>query len=228
MRSVGLERERDFLVACSLEAERLRKGWSPLWSYLRLGRYGEQVHDLVRYFPPSQVLLLRYRDLCDDPQRSLEQVCDFLGVDGGIVRDLPAANVTADVSDSNFNEILRRVMRRGESLAYKLPGRSPEVLGRLIGSPTLRLLHRQQKIRRTLTSEERRALIPEFEPDIALLEDVTGMSFAEWRDPNGESSRVPLDGTVRVGATFDTIDRPLGEPSVTTLTVDAQPAAPRG
>lgn len=209
MRSVGLERERDFLAACALEEERQRQGWSPLWSYLRLGRYGEQVQDLYRCFPADRVLLLRYRDLCDEPQAVLGVVCRFLGVDAGAVDTVPAANVTADVSDSAVNETLRRLMRSGESLAYKLPGRIPEFLGRTIGSPTLRLLHRQQKMRRGPSPEERRALIPRFAADVALLEELTGMSFAEWLDPDDSLARLPVDGNVRVGATFDTIDRPL-------------------
>ncbi len=211
MRSVGLERERDFVTACSLEDERQRLGWYPMWSYVRLSRYGEQIEDLYRYFPPAQVLLLRYRDLCDEPEATVSRVCKFLGVDPGLVHSLPAANVTADVSDSPLNEALRRLMRSGESLAYKLPGRMPEAIGRLVGSPTLRLLQRQQKTRRTLTGRERRALIPRFKADVAVLERVTGMTFSEWLDPDRSSARLPVRGSVRVGATFDTIDRPLDE-----------------
>ncbi len=208
-RSVGLERERDFLAACALEEERHRLGWSPMWSYLRLGRYGEQIQSLLRYFPMEQLLLLRYSDLCDEPERSVERVCEFLDVDRDLVRALPAANVTADVSDSPLNETLRRVMRRGASLAYKLPGRAPEAIGRYVGTPTLRLLHRKQKTRRAVTPEERRALIPEFTSDIGLLQGLTGLSFTDWLDPDTSSARLEPHGHVQVGATFDSIDRPV-------------------
>lgn len=209
-RSVGLEPERDFLVACAREAERQRDGWGPLWSYLRLGRYGEQVEHLLRYFPPEQVLLLRYRDLRNQPERTLARVCGFLGVDPEPVRSLPALNVTADVSDSAVNETLRRLMRGGSYLAYKLPGRVPERLGRSVGTPVLRLLHRHQRTRRPLTREQRIALIPEFAADIARLEAVTGTSFHDWLDPGNTLSRPPLTAA-RVGATFSSIDRPLEE-----------------
>lgn len=210
-RSVGLERERDFLVACSLEEERQRAGWGPLWAYLRLGRYGEQVEHLFRYFPPRQVLLLRYRDLRIEPERTIARLCEFLGVDQYAVRSLPPLNVTADVPDSAVNEMLRRVMRTGSSLAYKLPGRVPERIGRVLGTPTLRLLQRHQRTRRPVTVEERKALIPEFVSDIALLERVTGMSFNDWLDPGNSLSPPPLRGAVRIGATFSSIDQPLEE-----------------
>lgn len=209
LRSVGLEPERNFLVACSLEEERQRLGWSPLWSYLRLGRYGEQIQHLYRYFPPSQVLLLRYRDLRNEPEKTVTQVCEFLGVEPGIVRSLPPLNVTADVSDSVLNEALRRLLRGGASLAYKLPGNVPETIGRVFGTPTLRLLQRHQKTRKPMTPEERRVLMPEFASDIGLLEQVTGLSFEDWRDPQHSLSRPPLKGTQRVGTTFSSIDRPL-------------------
>ncbi len=212
-RSVGLERERDFRVACSMENERQQAGWGPLWSYLRLGRYGEQLEHLFRHFHPDQVLLLRYRDLRNEPESAISRVCMFLGVDPDAVRSLPALNVTADVSDSRVNEMLRRVMRGGSSLAYKLPGRVPEAIGRVAGTPTLRLLQRHQQMRRPLTLEERKALIPEFVADIALLERVTGLSFQDWLDPEYSLSRPALRGAVRVGTTFDSIDRPLDEAS---------------
>jgi Sulfotransferase family len=208
-RSVGLERERDFLAACALEEERQRLGWSPMWSYLRFGRYGEQIDNLLRYFPPDQVLLLRYSDLCEVPERSVERVCEFLAVDPNPVRSLPTANVTADVFDSATDEVLRRLMRSGESMAYKLPGRMPEVIGRFIGTPMLRLLHRKQKTRRVVTREERSALIPEFAHDVALLQDLTGLSFSEWLDPDPSLARLEINGSERIGATFDSIDRPF-------------------
>lgn len=207
LRSVGLEKEKDFLVACSLEEERQRAGWSPLWSYLRLGRYGEQVQHLYRYFSPEQVLLLRYRDLRSDPLQVIGRVCEFLGIEAGLIDTVPALNVTADVSDSVVDETLRRVLRKGSSIAYKLPGQIPQTIGRVFGTPTLRLLHRHQRTRRPITRDERRALIPAFDSDITLLEEVTGISFHEWRDPDHDSSPLPLRAS-RVGATFDTIDRP--------------------
>jgi hypothetical protein len=207
-RSIGLERERDFLAACSLEEDRHRAGWSPMWSYLGLGRYGEQVEHLLRCFPPDQVLLLRYGALRSDPAGTIARVCEFLGVESGVVRSAPSINVTAQVSDSAVDEALRRVMRLGASLAYKLPGRIPEAIGEHLGTPILRLLHRQQKLRTPMTRQERCALIPSFAPDIDLLERTTGMSFQDWLDPDNAESLTPLAEIQRVGATFSSIDQP--------------------
>ena len=47
-------------------------------SYLARGRYITQLDVLTAAFPPSQVLLLRSRDLREFPQQTVEQVVDFL------------------------------------------------------------------------------------------------------------------------------------------------------
>ena len=180
-----------------------------MWFYLRHGRYGEQVEHLYQLFPPEQVLLVRYRDLRNDPGGTVSQACTFLGVDTDVVRSVPALNVTAQASDSAVDEALRRVMRLGSSLAYKLPGRIPERIGGSLGTSVLRLLHRQQKMRSPMTREERCALIPAFAPDIALLERTTGLSFENWLDPDNDESRAPLKEVQEVGATFNSIDRPI-------------------
>ena len=180
-----------------------------MWSYLRLGRYGEQVEHLMRYFPADQVLLLRYGTLRSDPAGTISLVCKFLGVEPGLIRSTPAINVTAQVSDSVVDESLRRVMRVGASLAYKLPGRIPEAIGEHLGTPVLRLLQRQQKMRTPITRQERCALIPSFAPDIGLLERTTGMSFQDWLDPDNAESLTPLGEIQRVGATFSSIDQPI-------------------
>jgi len=50
-------------------------------SYVARSRYARQLDCLYRHFPPSQVLLLRTADLGDQPARTVDRVCAFLGVD---------------------------------------------------------------------------------------------------------------------------------------------------
>jgi len=49
------------------------------------------------------------------------------------------------------------------------------------------ILQQDAAPRRPLTWEQREALIPTFEADIALLEDITGEDFSDWLRPRGES-----------------------------------------
>jgi len=74
--------------ALLLERFRLRGHWqdfapdSPLrrYSYRSRGDYARQLDTLYAHFPPEQVLLLRNDDLAREPQRIVDTICDFLGV----------------------------------------------------------------------------------------------------------------------------------------------------
>jgi hypothetical protein len=64
----GLEPCSDIVEACRREQKRIDDGWAPFWHYQALGMYGRQLADLYDQFPREQVLLLRYRDLVDNPE----------------------------------------------------------------------------------------------------------------------------------------------------------------
>ena len=103
----GLEPEERFMQACMAEPERVAQGWAPIWRYLELGRYGEQLEDLFRWFPRTQVHILRYRDLVDEHDRSLDGICEFLGVDTGLVSEAPLENVSTWVAPTPVNQALQ-------------------------------------------------------------------------------------------------------------------------
>ena len=199
LRSAGLEPESDFLHACTREDDRAEAGWGPFWRYLGLGRYGEQLQHLYSVFPREQVLLLMYRDLRERPLETLDQVCAFLGVQTGLVSEVPAENVTAHVERTPLNDLLHRVTSSG--LRRVLPDR--------VHGAAVRMLQREQRTRTALQPGERRLLIPNFAEDVALLEELTGRSYAHWRDPRNGSARRQLDLPARIGTAYQSIDRPL-------------------
>jgi hypothetical protein len=53
--------------------------------------------------------------------------------------------------------------------------------------PLERSLQQDAPPRQPLTWDQRQALIPRFEADIRLLENITGESFGDWLAPRGES-----------------------------------------
>jgi hypothetical protein len=205
LRSAGLEPERDFLRACALEEHRARRGWGPFWRYLELGRYGEHLTHLYTLFPREQVLVLLYRDVRQRPRETLDRVCTFLGVDTGVVTDIPAQNVTAAASPSALNDVLGRLLRAAAAAA----GHVPDPTRRAVTGPVQRLLQREQRPRAPLTAAERSALIPAFADDIAHLEALTGLSLDHWRDPRNGVGRRPLTMRGRFGTAHGSIDRPL-------------------
>jgi hypothetical protein len=200
LRSAALEPEGDFLRACELEESRAERGWGPFWRYVDLGRYGAQLSHLFSVFPREQVHVVLYRDLRRDPVGTLDRICRFLGVDTGVVRAVPAENVTAAAAGSRVDRLVTRALPALERL--------PAGVRRRAVPAVRRHLQREQRQRAPLTPDERAALLPSFLADIALLEAVTGLRLDHWRDVHTRE-RPPLDVRGRIGTAHSDIDRPL-------------------
>lgn len=177
--SSGLDPIDDFVRACDAEDRRVAARWAEFWHYKRIGLYGEQLEHLYTMFAAEQVLLLRYIDLVDNPSDTLDRICAFLGVRQGLVADAPRENVTAHPDHTWRHQHLSRALRTGSAITTRLPGHPAKALiDRLEGS-----LQRGAAPRRPLTWQQRQALIPFFEGDVRLLENLTGQDFSRWLLP---------------------------------------------
>ena len=178
LRLDGLEPCADIVEAVRREPARVDAGWAPFWHYQRLGMYGRQLADLYRHFPAEQVLLLRYKYLVDQPEATLDRVCDFLGVARSASPTLPADNTRRFVPDGPRARALGSVIRTGATVGQFFP---PEVWRR-ISRPLVEQLQRGgDGARPSLTPDQRSALLEPHLPDIELLERETGESFDEWK-----------------------------------------------
>lgn len=183
----GLEPEADVLAACDAEDARIAGGWAPFWRYRGLGRYGEQLQRLYESYPPEQVMVLRYRDLVDQPEATLNAVCRFIGVREGAVTTIPRDNTRPFVADGPRRAVLSRIIRAGAGAGAFF---SPQ-LWRRASRPLLRVMHvGQSGLRPSLSPEVRAAILAPLLDDIALLERVTGESFGDWRSTADRGSFV--------------------------------------
>jgi Sulfotransferase family len=181
--SAGLEPVGDFVQACAEEERRIAAGWASFWHYTGLGRYGEQLDYAFSLFPRKQVLVLRYRLLVDEPAATLNRICAFLGVETGIVGEIPRENVTAHPEHTLAHRAVSLGMRAGDAVGRLLPGNT-------VSAATHRLerfLQRGRRERQPLGWEQRQALLPKFEDDIKLLERVLGEDFGDWLSPRPRS-----------------------------------------
>jgi hypothetical protein len=180
----GLEPEADFLAACDAEEDRAKRGWAPFWRYQGLGRYGEQLRHLFTLFPREQVHVLKYRELVGQPQATLDTICRFLGVAEGRVSVVPSSNVSTWVPPTAVNRALQQSVRLGAGLGAYAPPR----VWRQASRPLLAALHRGARHRPDLDPEVRRVLIERFTPDVELLGEVMGKSYADWLSPVGRGT----------------------------------------
>ena len=192
--SDGLEPESDFLRAVDLEDRRREAGWAPFWRYRGLGRYGEQLENLYRHVPRSQVLTLRYRTLVEEPHRSVQRVLEFLGAPAAEPRPVPRDNTRPFRPDTARTRAVARLVRAGAAAGSYAP---PQVW-RTTSRPLLRELHRKGVHRPELTPDQRRRVLEPLLDDLTLLEQLTGESFDDWRSDVGGGSfatRAVLDQT---------------------------------
>jgi Sulfotransferase family len=179
--SDGLEPVPDFIEALRLEDERVARGYAPFWHYTRLGRYGEQLQHLYTLFPREQVLVLRYRQLAEEPDKTLATVCQFLGIDlHPGVRTQPD-NVHPYVRPGWRPSLLGPLIRAGA----RAGAFAPPQLWRGVQRPLQAALQTGGGRRPALSAEQRRDVLTIFADDIGLLEQVTGRSFADWRADTG-------------------------------------------
>lgn len=181
----GLEPEADFRTAWRAEDRRVEAGWAPFWHYRRLGRYGEQLADLFGRVERDRVLVLRYRQLVEEPARTLDRVAAFLGIAEGQVGAVPADNSRGFVEPGLRTAALGRVVRAG---AWAGSYVRPEVWRRA-SRPLVGLLQRGGPEQRPqLSPEARTALVDDIADDIEVLESLLGESFADWRSAAGRGS----------------------------------------
>ncbi len=181
--SAGLEPIDDFVRATLAEDRRIADGWADFWHYLRLGMYGRQLEHLYTVFPREQVLVFRYRAMITDPAALLDTVCGFLGVEQGLLGEVPRENVTAHPVPTSRHRSISRLLRAGSAVTSRVPGHpGASVIDRL-----QRSLQADAQPRQPLTWEQRQALLPRFETDIRLLESLTGEDFGDWLAPRGDS-----------------------------------------
>lgn len=179
MWSAGLDPIDDFLEACAAEDRRTAAGWADFWHYQKLGLYGEQLEHLYSVFAREQVLFARYRTMVEDPAGTLDKIFAFLGVETGVVAEMPRENVTAHPERSRRHRSVSKILRAGALL--------PRQASAAITDRLERSLQQGGAPRRPLTWAQRRELIPYFESDVKLLGVLTGEDFTDWLLPRDDS-----------------------------------------
>jgi hypothetical protein len=183
--SDGLEPVADFEKAFALQDDRIRAGWAPFWRYQGLGRYGEQLEHLFKYVDPERVLVVRYRDIVDQPTDTVDRASRFLGITPGHVETIPHDNSRNFVEPGWRPRVVGPMVRAGA----RLGAFAPPHLWRRASAPLVTALSGSGENHRPhLTAEQRARLLPHFEEDIHRLASLTGGDFGDWLSTESRGS----------------------------------------
>jgi Sulfotransferase family len=183
--SDGLEPVADFETAFALQDDRIRAGWAPFWRYQGLGRYGEQLEHLFKYVDRERVLVVRYRDIVDQPTETVDRASRFLGITPGHVESIPHDNSRNFVEPGWRPRVVGPMVRAGARLGAFAP---PHLWRRASGPLMTALSGSGENHRPHLTAEQRARLLPHFEEDIHRLASLTGGDFGDWLSTESRGS----------------------------------------
>lgn len=160
---------RRALAAC--EARR-RANWAPGWQYLELGFYARQLRRYYARFPPEQIKVVFYEDLCRDPLALCREVFAFLGVDPSFAPDVTLRHNSSRLKRRRLDRLLNRP-HLGRTIARRvLPAAVRRVVRRRL----------EQRLYRTLrlAPADRARLVDIYREEILELQRMTGRDLSSW------------------------------------------------
>jgi sulfotransferase family protein len=181
MRRDGREPMTTFEDALMEEETRISNDWEHLWHYSRLGFYYSQLKRYYDRFPREQIGVWLYEDLESDPQRVLQEVFAFLGVDQTFVPDMSIRHKVAGTPRSKALHAALTQPNAAKALVKRLlPSR---VRGHLYGTLMQKNIvsHREE-----LQPAVRRRLQTLYRSDVESLSNLLGRDLSAWLPDRGD------------------------------------------
>lgn len=181
------EDQPDFEAAWRLQARRAQGHDIPracrapqFLQYGAIGRYGEQVENLLRHVSRDAVLFIRFEDFRDDPARVYRQTLAFLGLDDDGRSEFPVINA----SHRHRSRLIAGMVLDPPAF-LKVPVWRLRTHLRRARYPLIEKIktHLRQPSRRdALTPELRAEMRAYFRDDLLKLERLLGWDLRSWRD----------------------------------------------
>lgn len=172
----GWETLTSFAEALAAEPERIAANWSHIWHYQQAGYYSHQIQRYLDCFPREQLLILLYDDLKREPDRLLEQICRFIGVDPAFRVDTSRRYNTS--GQARFAGLQKWIIE---------PNRLKSMTKGVVPNE-IRMRIRQTLLDLNVTGDKRPSMLPSdreflkgrFHDDILSLQDVIKRDLSHW------------------------------------------------
>jgi hypothetical protein len=166
---VGAGREElSFERALAIEEQRQRKGYADIWLYRQGSFYAQILERYIQVFGRNSVKILYYEELQADPDRVLDEICEFVGAEQGF-RFEPVTDVNR--SGAPRSPLVAKLFLAPNSFTYLLRRVVPAFLGR---SVRRFIKERNTGAKPALAEELRRSLLADYRDDILRVEVLVG------------------------------------------------------
>ncbi len=167
-----------FAEGLSLEEERKRKGWEPIWWYKELSLYYQQVRHYLEVFGAEQVKVLLYDELFNNPGRVLRDVFAFLGVKEDVVVDTSVRyNLSGAPKSRKLYSLLDNFIYNPNPLEKRIKTFVPKNLRVVWASKLIGMVTRPVPIDTQVQAE----LKLSFADDVGKLEELLHRDLASWQ-----------------------------------------------
>lgn len=183
MRQIGWETAESFEAALKLEKDRLeeRGELARHCGYIDRGMYGEQIHSLFELFSKENVIVVKFSDINDRPNKVSDRIFGELGLDSIGIEEMNVHNKTKGVASESIQRVIKRLQR--SEMAKVIRGVSNKMFGSVDIGGWLRWveeLNQREFTKPKIRPETRDKLVEVFRPDIRRTERLTGMDLSHW------------------------------------------------
>ena len=172
----GFEPAPTFEAALADEARRIEAGWNHMTHHKAWGFYGEQLAHYYQYFPRENIKIFLYEDWRNDPQKTLRELFEFVGVAADFEPTIPRANRTLIPRNRALSDWVRAL--------HPMKGNSrvrPPLLRRALFGAARRVNARYNlAVAPAINPETRARLTAEFRPDILKLQELLERDLSHW------------------------------------------------
>lgn len=184
----GRETIGDFSRALAAEEDRTRRNWEPIWHYLKMGFYAEQLKRYYATFDARQMLVIVYDDYNARPRETLQEIFRFLEVDDSFAPDMTTRyNVSAVPKNMAMHTLVAGDNRVKSALKAVVPsGLRKAVKDRIVQRNLTRPAPVDPALRRDLSQMYR--------ADILELETMLGRDLSGWLAQTAPAQGVPALG----------------------------------
>lgn len=175
MKSRGAETAKSFDAALALELEHIKNGWQEMAHYTKASLYYKQVKRYYEHFPAGNIHIVKFEEFVKDPIAETNRALEFLGVSS-----LPE---TVTIRQTNKTHVVENTFLKN-ALANKKYG--VNTLRKLVpasyrGQIKEWLLGKLATKPEQISPTTRNRLRNIFTKDIEKLEELTNISFKDWK-----------------------------------------------